>query len=117
MFTDEGLGVIPYYSLASGFLSGKYRSDADLNKSPRGQGIKKYLDERGLRILAAMDKVGREQNVPLSQLAISWLLHKPYITSPIASATSEEQLRDLIHATTLQLSKEQINELDEAGFY
>lgn len=115
--TDEGLGVIPYYSLASGFLSGKYRSDADLNKSSRGQGIKKYLDERGLRILTAMDKVAKEQDVPLSQLAISWLLHKPYIASPIASATSEEQLKELIHATTLQLSKEQINELDKASFY
>ncbi|HRO48166.1 aldo/keto reductase [Agriterribacter sp.] len=117
LVTDEGLGVIPYYSLASGFLSGKYRSDADLNKSPRGQGIKQYLDERGLRILAAMDKIAGEQHVPLSQLAISWLLHKPYIASPIASATSEEQLKELIHATTLQLNEKQMAALDEASAY
>lgn len=117
LVTGEGLAVLPYYSLASGFLTGKYRGDADMNKSPRGQGIKKYLDERGLRILAAMDKVSAEQNVQLSEIAIAWLLHQTFITSTIASATSEKQLKELIHATTLQLSKEQINELNEAGSY
>jgi aryl-alcohol dehydrogenase-like predicted oxidoreductase len=115
--TGEPLGVIPYYSLASGFLTGKYRNEADLNKSPRGQGIKKYLDERGLRILAAMDKVAAEQNVPLSQIAIAWLLHKPYISSAIASATSGKQLSELINATTLQLSIEQMQQLDKASAY
>lgn len=117
LVTDEGLGVIPYYSLASGFLSGKYRSEADLNKSPRGQGIKKYLDERGLKILTAMDKVAAEQNVPLSQIAIAWLLHKPYISSAIASATSGKQLSELINAITLQLSKDQMQQLDKASAY
>lgn len=115
--TGEPLGVIPYYSLASGFLTGKYRSEADLNKSPRGQGIKKYLDERGLRILTAMDKVAAEQNVPLSQIAIAWLLHKPYISSAISSATSGKQLTELINATTLQLSLEQMQQLDQASAY
>ena len=115
--TNEHLGVIPYYSLASGFLTGKYRSEADLDKSPRGHGIKKYLDERGLRILDAMDTVAAEQNVPLSQIAIAWLLHKPFITSAIASATKEKQLDELINATNLQLSDEQMAVLDEASGY
>ena len=114
---DEGLAVIPYYSLASGFLTGKYRSEKDLDKSPRGNGIKKYLDARGLRILTAMDKVAAEQKVELSQIAIAWMLHKPFITSAIASATKENQLDELIDATNLKLSKEQINALDEASAY
>ncbi len=115
--SDEDLAVIPYYSLASGFLSGKYRSEKDLDKSPRGHGIKKYLDVRGMRILAAMDKVASEQKVELSEIAIAWLLHKPFITSAIASATKEKQLDELIHAVNLKLSNEQINELDEASTY
>lgn len=114
---DEGLAVIPYYSLASGFLTGKYRSEKDLDKSQRGHGIKKYLDARGLRILAALDKVAAEQKVQLSQIAISWLLQKPFITSPIASATNQKQLDELIHATSISLSNEQMNELDEASLY
>ena len=111
----ESLGVIPYYSLASGFLTGKYRSEADIDKSKRGQGVKKYMNERGFKILAVMDEVAREQEVPLSQIAIAWLLHKPLVTSPIASATSKQQLDDLLYATTLTLSTEQISRLDLAG--
>jgi aryl-alcohol dehydrogenase-like predicted oxidoreductase len=114
---DELLGVIPYYSLASGFLTGKYRSEADLDKSKRGQGVKKYLDTRGFKILAAMDDVAKEQKVPLAQIAIAWLLHKPLVTAPIASATSEHQLAELMHATTLTLTKEQINLLDRASAF
>jgi aryl-alcohol dehydrogenase-like predicted oxidoreductase len=114
---DESLGVIPYYSLASGFLTGKYRSDADLDKSKRGPGVKKYMDERGMKILAAMDEVALEQKVPLSQIAIAWFLHKPLITSPIASATSEQQLTELLHATTLALTKEQIAGLDQVSAF
>ena len=117
LVTDEGLGVIPYYALASGFLSGKYRSEADLGKSPRGQGIKKYLDERGLRILTAMDKVAADQQASLSEIAIAWLLHKSYITSPIASATNEKQLKELLKGTALKLSAEQMQQLDEASAY
>lgn len=114
---EESLGVITYFSLASGFLTGKYRSDTDLDKSKRGQGVKKYLDERGLKILAAMDQVAREQNVTLSQIAIAWLLHKPLVTAPIASATNEQQLTELLHATTLTLTKEQMTMLDLAGAF
>ncbi len=115
--TDEELGVLPYYSLASGFLTGKYRSEKDLDKSQRGHGIKKYLDERGMNILAAMDKVAAEQHVEVSQIAIAWLLHKPVITSAIASATKEKQLDELIQATSLKLSTEQMKALDEASAY
>lgn len=111
----ESLGVIPYYSLASGFLTGKYRIEADMDKSKRGQGVKKYMDERGFKILAVMDDVAREHEVALSQIAIAWLLHKPLVTSPIASATSKQQLDELLHATALTLSTEQISRLDLAG--
>jgi aryl-alcohol dehydrogenase-like predicted oxidoreductase len=117
LVTDEGLGVIPYYSLASGFLSGKYRSEADLGKSARGHGIKKYLDERGLRILSAMDKVADDQHASLSEIAIAWLLHKPFITSAIASATKEKQLKELVNGTGLKLTDAQMQQLDEASSY
>jgi aryl-alcohol dehydrogenase-like predicted oxidoreductase len=117
LIKDESLGVIPYYSLASGFLSGKYRSDADLNKSKRGQGVKKYLNKRGFEILAAMDKVAVELQVSLSQIAIAWLLQKPLITAPIASATSVLQLEELLHATTLTLTTEQLTYLDMASAF
>jgi len=113
--TEESLAVIPYYSLASGFLTGKYRSEADLSKSLRGKGIKKYLDERGLRILAAMDEVAAEQNVQLSQIAIAWLLHKPSVTSAIASATTVKQLSELARAVNLKLTDDQMRKLDSAS--
>jgi aryl-alcohol dehydrogenase-like predicted oxidoreductase len=113
---DESLAVLPYYSLASGFLTGKYRSEIDVRKSKRGEGIKKkYLNERGWRILAAMDEVAAEKNVPLSQIAIAWLLHKPVITSVIASATNKKQLNELTESTTLKWSDEQINKLNNAS--
>lgn len=114
---EEELAVLPYYSLASGFLTGKYRSADDLDISKRGHGIKKYLNERGTKILAAMDKIAKDKEVELSQIAIAWLLHRPHITSPIASATNATQLNELIHATTLQLSEEQMKELNEASAY
>jgi aryl-alcohol dehydrogenase-like predicted oxidoreductase len=114
---DESLGVIPYYSLASGFLTGKYRSDADLNKSKRGQGVKKFLDNRGFKILAAMDEIALEQQVSLSQIAIAWLLHEPLITSPIASATNIQQLAELLNATTITLTSEQLSGLDLASAF
>lgn len=117
LLEDESLAVINYYAFASGFLTGKYRSEDDLNISQRGQGIKKYLDDRGFRILKALDEVAEAQNVPVAQIAIAWLLHKSYITSPIASVTSEKQLKDLIAATSLKLSEEQVALLDKASAY
>jgi len=109
------LGVIPYFSLASGFLTGKYRSESDLSKSPRGQGVKKYLDERGLRILAALDQVARKLHSTPGKVSLAWLLARPSITAPIASATSVEQMRDLIDATNLMLDAESIELLNQAS--
>jgi len=85
---EKGIGVIPYYALASGFLTGKYRSEADLSKSPRGQGIKKYLDERGMRILNALDQVAEKLKSKPGRVALAWLIARPSITAPIASATT-----------------------------
>ncbi len=113
----EGLAVITYYALASGFLSGKYRGEADFGKSPRGGGIKKYLDERGFRILKALDRVSAETGAPAAQLALAWQLHKPAVTAPIASATTEKQLQDLVTAANLKLTDEQLALLDEASAY
>jgi len=111
----KGLGVIPYFSLASGFLTGKYRSERDLSKSPRGQGVKKYLDERGLRILAALDQVAQEKHSTPGKVALAWLLGRPSITAPIASATSVAQLHDLIDATKLTLDTASIELLTQAS--
>ena len=116
LVTQEKIAVTPYYSLASGFLTGKYRHEEDLNKSPRGGGIKNtYLNERGLGILAAMDQVAKEVNAPLSEIALAWQLHKPYITTPIASGTSVAQVKSLLNAAELQLTSEHVALLDEAS--
>jgi aryl-alcohol dehydrogenase-like predicted oxidoreductase len=112
---DAGLGVIPYYSLASGFLTGKYRSEADLAKSARGQGVKKYLDEKGFRILKALDDVAARHDANPTRVAIAWLAARPGITAPIASATSVEQLDDLIEGARLELDASAVELLDEAS--
>lgn len=111
----EGVGVISYYSLASGFLSGKYRSEGDLSKSPRGAGVKKYLDARGMRILDALDQVAAQHKSTPTAVALAWLMARPGITAPIASATSVEQLSQLIAATRLQLDAASIELLDRAS--
>jgi aryl-alcohol dehydrogenase-like predicted oxidoreductase len=112
---EHGLGVIGYYSLASGFLSGKYRSEHDLSKSPRGGGIKKYLNERGFRILAALDRVAGELQSTPAGVALAWLIARPSVTAPIASATSIEQLNALIKATGLKLDASSIALLSNAS--
>jgi aryl-alcohol dehydrogenase-like predicted oxidoreductase len=111
----EGLGVIPYYALASGFLSGKYRSEADLAKSPRGRGVAKYLDDRGLRILAALDDAAREHDATPARIALAWLIARPSIGAPIASATTVEQLEDFVAAARLRLDDATIAALDRAS--
>ena len=112
----RGLGVINYYSLASGFLSGKYRSEADLGKSAaRGGGAKKYLDARGLGVLAALDRVAERYGASTATVAIAWLIARPSITAPIASATSTAQLRELLAAATLDLDGDAIAMLDAAS--
>lgn len=112
---ENHLGVIPYYSLASGFLSGKYRSEEDFKKSPRGQGIRKYLNDRGFKILAALDDVARQYHSTPAAVALAWLMARPGITAPIASATSPEQLNHLIAATTLNLDPSSIARLNQAS--
>ena len=112
---EAGIGVIPYYSLASGFLTGKYRSEADLSRSPRGQNVKKYLNDRGFRILSALDDVAKRLDSTPARVAIAWLLTRPVVTAPIASATGVEQLDDLIEATRLKLDGPAIVLLDQAS--
>lgn len=110
---SEQLGVIPYYALAAGFLTGKYRSEQDLGKSTRGRGVKKYLNERGLRVLAALDEVAAAHAVSPAQAALAWLMTRT--TAPIASATSLEQLADLMAAAALRLTDEEVAALDRAS--
>jgi aryl-alcohol dehydrogenase-like predicted oxidoreductase len=111
----EGLGVITYYSLASGFLSGKYRSQADLRKSVRGEGVGKYLDERGHRILKALDAVAAVHEAKPAEVALAWLMARKGVTAPIASATSLDQLDSLIRAARLTLSRPELESLDALG--
>jgi aryl-alcohol dehydrogenase-like predicted oxidoreductase len=112
---EHGLGVIPYFSLASGFLTGKYRSESDLNKSARGQGVRKYLNERGFRILAALDQVAAQHYSTPAKVSLAWLMARPGITAPIASATSVGQLNDLVDATELELDNSSIETLNQAS--
>ena len=112
---ENGIGVIPYYSLASGFLTGKYRSEADLEKSQRGAGVKKYLNARGFRILEALDQAAKKYNSTPAQVSLAWLLTNPTITAPIASATNVTQLRELLDATNVNLDRESIDLLDQAS--
>ena len=112
---QHGVGVINFYALASGFLSGKYRSEADLGKSGRGPGVKKYLNERGLRVLAALDAVAQRCNATPAQVALAWQIARPSITAPIASATSLEQLAGLVAAAHLRLDAEAIQQIDAAS--
>jgi len=112
----EQVGVISYYALASGFLSGKYRSEADLAKSrARGAGVRKYLDPRGLGILDALDRVAAAHHATPAQVALAWLIARPDLTAPIASATSVEQLEELLGAVKLALAPDEIALLDRAS--
>lgn len=112
---ENQLGVLNYYALASGFLSGKYRSEADLNKSKRGGGIKAYLNERGFRILDALDQVAEQHAAQPASVALAWLIARPSVTAPIASVTNLDQLEELSKAASLELSKEDIALLNEAS--
>jgi aryl-alcohol dehydrogenase-like predicted oxidoreductase len=112
---EKGLGVISFYSLASGFLTGKYRSEKDLSKSPRGQGVKRYLNERGYGILQALDQVAARYKATPATVSLTWMLTRPGLTAPIASATSLEQLQELIESTKLSLDKDSIELLNKAS--
>ena len=115
---EEGMGVICYYALAMGFLSGKYRSKEDLGKSVRGGGIeKKYMNDRGMRILEVLDILAGAHGVSQAAVALAWLIHQPVITAPIASATKSSHLQAFVEAAGLDLSKEELLLLDKASAY
>ena len=110
----QNIGAIPYYGLAAGFLTGKYRSAADLQKSARGAGIgQKYLNEKGLALLTAIDAVADRQQATPAQVALAWLMQAPGVTAPIASATSVSQVKELLEAMQLQLTAEDLKTLDQ----
>jgi aryl-alcohol dehydrogenase-like predicted oxidoreductase len=111
----ENIGVLPYYGLASGFLTGKYRSDADLGKSVRGGRMTGLLSGKGQAVLEAMDAVAADTGASLAQIALAWLIAQPGVSAPIASATRVEQIEELLGAMTLELSKEQLDSLTDAG--
>lgn len=113
----ENIGVIPYFSLASGFLTGKYRSEADLANRPRGSFVKKYLNERGFRILGALDHVAKTHGSTPTQVALAWLMAQPSITAPIASATNLDQLHELLAAAELKLDPESLEKLNQVSAY
>ncbi len=114
---EHGLGVINYYSLASGFLTGKYRSEADFGKSVRGSSMPKYLVPHGLKILTALDAVSERLNSTPAAVSLAWLMSRPHIAAPIASSTSISQLNELMSAAELHLSKADMAQLDEASAY
>jgi aryl-alcohol dehydrogenase-like predicted oxidoreductase len=111
----NGLGIIPFYGLANGFLTGKYRSRADLGKSARGERVEGYLEGRGMRVLDALDEIHAETGTPLAAITLAWTNAQPGIAATLASATSVNQLRESTAAMTLQLTSDQIDRLNEAS--
>ena len=114
---ELNLGVIPYFSLASGFLTGKYKTKADAEGKNRGSRVEKYFDERGMKILKALDEVAAETGAKQATISLAWLLAQPTILAPIASATSVEQLEALVAAPDLELSQEHLKTLTDASSY
>ena len=112
---NHGLSVMPYYSLASGFLTGKYSSEDDLNKSVRGEGVRKYLNEKGLNIIKALDIISEKHSSKPATVSLAWLMAKPHIAAPIVSATSKSQLQTLFDAPKLNLDTEDLELLEIAS--
>jgi len=111
----ENLGVITYFSLAAGFLTGKYRSEADLGKSARGPGMKKYLNPHGMEILDALGEVARRLNATPAQVSLAWLMTRPGVTAPIASATNPDQLQEILRAAEIRLDAQALAALESAS--
>ena len=111
----EGIGVIPYYSLASGFLTGKYRSESDVGTAQRGAGVKKYINPKGLAVLKALDDTAKKHNSNPTQVALAWLMQRKSITAPIVSATSLQQLKDLIASPNVKLDAADVAVIDKAS--
>jgi aryl-alcohol dehydrogenase-like predicted oxidoreductase len=112
---ERGLGVIPYFPLASGFLTGKYRTQTDLAGKKRGLRVAGYMDERGMRILAALDRAAKETKASAAQVALAWVMGRPGVTAPIVSASSIAQLQELIAACELRIPAEILTELEAAS--
>lgn len=112
---EHGLTVFPYYALAAGFLTGKYRSEADFGKSVRGQGAAGYLNDKGFKVLDALDQLAEKHRTAPASISLAWLLTRPHIGAPVASATSEAQLRQLLAATSLELDSADLQLLDKAS--
>lgn len=112
---ENGLGVISYFGLARGFLTGKYRSEKDLAQSERGEGVQKYLNPRGFGVLAALEEVAAARRATPAQVSIAWIMAQPGITAPIASATSVKQVEELMGALELNLDAEDLRKLDQAS--
>lgn len=110
-----GLSAFPYWSLAAGFLTGKYRTEADFENTARGSGIKKYFDDKGKSVLSALDKISEKHQSQPATVALAWLLANPLITAPIVSATSERQLQTIFDAPNLELDSEDLEILNEAS--
>jgi aryl-alcohol dehydrogenase-like predicted oxidoreductase len=115
--SENGIGIVSYFGLAAGFLTGKYRSQEDLKGKARGVRVERYLDERGFKILRALDEVAADLSATQAQVALAWLIARPGITAPIASATSIRQLDDTLGAARLRLSSEIVAKLDAASSY
>jgi aryl-alcohol dehydrogenase-like predicted oxidoreductase len=113
--SQQRLGVMPRFALASGFLTGKYRSRADIARAQRGNEARKYVNKRGQRILAVLDQVAWEQDVTVATVALAWLLNKPDIVAPVASASRPQQVHELVAAATIQLSRQQVAALDRVS--
>ena len=113
----HNMGVVTYYSLASGFLTGKYRGEKDLQKGARGSSVGKYMNHEGMRILQALDRVAEDTGSTPAAVALAWLMHKPGVTAPIASATRAGHIADFNTAAELTLSSEQMQDLDTASAY
>lgn len=112
---QRGIGVLAYFGLAQGYLTGKYRSRADLDKGRRGAGVATYLDGKGPRVLAVMDRISADRGASLAAIALAWLRQKPGIVAPIASATDTRQVGEIVEAMTLTLNDEEMALLDAAG--
>ena len=111
----EGLSLIPYYSLSAGFLTGKYRTEADLDQGPRGTSVKRFMTERGMKVLAAMDEVAANTGATLAEIALAWVAAQPGVVGPLASATSVKQLESLARGARLHLGAEDMARLTAAG--
>ena len=109
------LSVITYYSVASGFLTGKYRSEKDFSKSARGHGMKKYLNKKGFAILKVLEELSEKYACSYATISLAWLIQNPLVAAPIARATNETQLRELMQSTEINLSEPDIQKLNAAG--